>query len=104
MGLETGHPCAAHHCVMRRARDELEPIAGGEVDWSVSKPETDRAGGDDDDLVVIVVMRGIPIARPVGPGAGIKTLLDQSRSKRAGIRHGRRIVPVAAGKWRRRVA
>jgi hypothetical protein len=104
MGLQTGHTRVAHDRVVRRARQQFEPIAGLELDGPLGKPEPDRAGRNDDDLVIVVVVRGIPIARPIGPGSGIQSLLDQSRPKRAGIRHGRGIVPAPAEKWLRRVA
>ena len=92
MGLEAGDPVGAHQRVVRRAGDQFQAIALGEVDRAASHPEPDAARGNDDDLVVVVVMRPIPIARTVRPGTGLETLGDEARPEGAGLGHGRGMV------------
>ena len=82
MRLEAGHAARADDGVVGETGGQLQPVAGLEVDRSVWQPEADRAGGHDDDLVVAVVVRAVPIARPVGPGPGSRPSAI-SRARRA---------------------
>ena len=94
MGFQTRDAVRSDDCVVRGAGHELEAVALGEVDGSGGEPEPDAASGDDDDLVVAVVVRRVPIARAVGPRAGLETLSGEARAERAGVGHGRGMVPA----------
>jgi alanine dehydrogenase len=101
MRFEAGHAVGTDQRVVGRPGQELESIAGGEVDRAAVETEPDAPGGHHDDLVVTVVVRRVTISRSVRPGAGLETFLDEAPPKGARVGHGRGMVP-AVGSERRR--
>ena len=83
--LQAGDAGRPDDRVVARPGRQLEPVAGRELDVSPrpGQPERDRAARDDDDLVVAVLVRRVPVARPVRPEAGSRpSARSRSRSVR----------------------
>jgi ornithine cyclodeaminase/alanine dehydrogenase-like protein (mu-crystallin family) len=91
MCLEAGHPSAPDEGVVRGAGRQLEPVTGNEVVGVATrrKAEADRPGGHHDHLVVAVVVRAVPVVRPVPPGGRGEALVPEplAEARFVGRRH-----------------